>query len=233
MATWNPLARPVYARPAQEQPDFFGRTRTNAVRQLSLPKVPGADPMIRSSFSDAENLRRVLGRDLAGYRNAFAGTQPMASRFASEDVGEIGRYFAPGGYESELAGIRDRRSDALGGLNDRILGDLRRTMDSRAVATGNTGLGSYLSRMAASEAGRLRTQEAYDRAQQERSDLAALMAGRSAGIGRRQGVLDQSLARLLMPSQAEQAGVGAYNTNLANALQLALNNLVSAYATLY
>ena len=39
MATWNTLTRPVYGGPAQ-QPDFFNRSKTNSVRQLSLAKVP-------------------------------------------------------------------------------------------------------------------------------------------------------------------------------------------------
>ena len=230
MATWNTLTRPVYGGPAQ-QPDFFNRSKTNSVRQLSLAKVPGADPMIRSSFDQAARLQASMGRDVANYRGAFNATLPQASGYLDQDLGDLSRYFSPGGYESDLAGIRDRRSSALTGLNDQILAGLRRTLSSRAVGGGTTGLGSYLSRIAAGEAGKLRTQEAYDSAGQERADLATLMAGRNNAYGRRTGLIDSSLARLLMPAQQEQAAAGNYNANLGSALQLALQNLISAYAT--
>lgn len=230
MATWNPLTQPVYGSP-QGPPDFFGRSKTNTVRQLSLPKVPGADPMIRGSFDQAERLQQSMGRDVGNYRRAFNATAPATSGFLNQELGDISRYFSPSGYEADLAGIRDRRSSALAGLNDQILGEMRRSLSSRAVGTGNTGLGSYLSRLAASEAGRLRTQEAYDSSQQERQDLAALMGGRGSAYGRRTGLIDSNLARYLMPAQQEQNMAGNYNTNLGSALQLALQNLVSAYAT--
>ena len=228
MATWNSLAQPVYGGP-RPAPDFFGRTANTGVRQLSLAKVPGADPAIRTSFDDASRLRSVLGNDTARYRNAVSGTMPRTMSYADQDIGDIDRYFNPGGYAADLAGIRDRRAGALTNLNDQILGGLKRTLSSRAVGAGNTGMGSYLSRLAMSEAGKLRTQEAYDAAGQERADLATLMAGRNAGYGRRAGILDSSLARLLMPAQQEQNMLGNYNSNLGSALQLALQNLISAY----
>jgi len=228
MATWNSLAQPVY-RSAQPAPDFFGRTPNTGVRQLSLAKVPGADPAIRSSFDEASRLRASAGRDVANYRNAFAGSLPQTSGYLNQELGDLSRLFSPGGYEADLAGIRDRRATALGNLDDQILGGFRRTLSSRAVGSGNTGMGSYLSRLAMAEAGKLRTQEAYDAAGQERADLASLMAGRSAGYGRRTGMIDSNLARLLMPQQQEQAALGNYNSNLGSALQLALQNLISAY----
>lgn len=227
---WNTLTRPVYGGPAQ-QPDFFNRSKTNSVRQLSLAKVPGADPMIESSFNTAAGLRASQGRDVGRYRSAFESSLPQVSGYLDQDLGDISRYFSPNGYSADLAGIRDRRSSALTGLNDQILAGLRRTLSSRAVGGGNTGLGSYLSRIAAGEAGKLRTQEAYDSAGQERADLATLMAGRNNAYGRRSGLIDSTLARLLMPAQQEQTVASNYNTNLGSALQLALQNLVSAYAT--
>lgn len=119
MATWNSLAQPVYGGP-RPAPDFFGRTQGTGVRQLSLAKVPGADPAIRSSFDDAARLRSVLGGDTARYRNAVSGTMPMTSSFASQDIGDIDRYFNPSGYVADLAGIRDRRAGALSNLNAAI-----------------------------------------------------------------------------------------------------------------
>jgi len=232
MATWNSLAQPV-SGPPREQPDFFGRTKTGAVRQLSLPKVPGADPAILGSFQDYARNRGMARSDLTGFRRAFGSTQPMVQQFANQDIGEIGRYFSPGGYEADLAGIRDRRAGALSALDDQILRSMKRTLDSRAIGTGTPGMSSYLARLAASEAGRLRTAEVYDAAGQERADLAALMTARSGSAGRRQTILDSALARLLVPGQQEQASLGASNTNLSNALQMALANLVSAYATPY
>ncbi len=228
MATWNSLAQPVY-RSAQPAPDFFNRTQNSGVRQLSLAKVPGADPAILSSFNDASRLRGSMASDLSRYRGALSGTQPQASAYLGQELGDLSRLFSPDGYEADLAGIRGRRASALSNLDDQILGGFRRTLSSRAVGSGNTGLGSYLSRLAMSEAGKLRTQEAYDAAGQERADLASLMAGRNVGYGRRTGLLDANLARLLMPMQQEQAALGSYNTNLGSALQLALQNLVSAY----
>lgn len=230
MATWNTLTRPVYGGPAQ-QPDFFGRSKTNSVRQLSLAKVPGADPMIRSSFDQVARLQASMGRDVGNYRNAVGASLPQTGAFLDQDLGDLSRYFSPGGYEADLAGIRTRRASSLADLNDQILGGMRRTLSSRAVGAGNTGLGSYLSRLAGSEAGRLRTQEAYDSAGQERADLGTLMAGRNAAYGRRSGLVDSALARLLLPMQQEQAAAGNYNSNLGSALELALRNLVSAYAT--
>lgn len=232
MATWNSLARPGPVS-FQEQPDFFGRSKTGAVRQLSLPKVPGADPAILGSFVDSAANRGRARADLSGFRRAYGSTQHMVQDFANQDIGEIERYFSPGGYESDLAGIRARRASALSALDDQILRSMRRTLDSRAIGSGTPGMSSYLARIAASEAGRLRTNEAYDAAGQERSDLAALMAARGGSAGRRQSILDSALARLLVPGQQEATSLGATNTNLSNVLQMALANLVSAYATPY
>ncbi|WP_230687858.1 hypothetical protein, partial [Streptococcus pneumoniae] len=61
--------------------------------------------------------------------------------------------------------------------------------------------------------------------------LATLMAGRNNAYCRRTGLIDSSLARLLKPAQQEQAAAGNYNAYLGSALQLALQNIISAYAT--
>ena len=223
--SWNPLGAPAPA--AAPLPDFFGRSKTSRVQQLSLPKIPGADPMIRSSFDAAGRAYDAARADLGAYRRALAASMPMTSANLGAELADIGRYYDPRGYSADFAGIRSRRAGALAEIDDSIMRDLRRSLSSRAIGGGGTG--SYLARLAAAESGKLRSREAYDAAAQERADLAALMAGRTSGYGRRASLIDADLARILNPMERENAALGAYNSNLGKAVELALANLISAY----
>ncbi len=243
MATWlNPVKkatattaatlRPTTVAPAMTTQDFFGRT-PNAVQYInpiSLPKVPGADPLIMQAFSDYGTLRGNTQGDLSKFRAGVEGSQGQVGQYAAGDIAELDRIFGPTGYESDLGNIRRTRQAAMANLNDTLLGDLKRalSLNSRG-GTAGTGLGSYLSRQAASEAGKIRAQAAVDDATQARADLAALMSARTGSIGRRQSVTDALLSRLLAPADKEMGAQSGLNAQLQSALNAALANLVSAY----
>lgn len=235
----NTAPMPRSTAPALSQPQqFFGRTpdATEVLRPINLPRVPGADPAIYQQFVDAEAMRQRLFGDVNAYRNALNQSLPRTAGFTAQEQQDISNIFSPGGYESQFAGIRDRRAASLSDLNNVILNDMRRQLGIDAVGRGGVsgaGLGSYLSTQAASEAGRLRAAEAYDRAAQERADLAALMAGRAASIGRRSALEDTNLARLMNPAAMEGQAASLYNTAFANALQNALANIIAAYGIQY
>lgn len=158
------------------------------------------------------------------------GSQGQVGQYAAGDIAELDRIFGPTGYESDLGNIRRTRQAAMANLNDTLLGDLKRalSLNSRG-GTAGTGLGSYLSRQAASEAGKIRAQAAVDDATQARADLAALMSARTGSIGRRQSVTDALLSRLLAPADKEMGAQSGLNAQLQAALNAALANLVSAY----
>lgn len=222
------------AQPTNTVPDYFGRTpdATEYLRPVSLPKVPGADAAIYDSFSQAQNLAKNLWGDAANYRTAVAGSNPAVTDYANQEIADIGKLYDPNGYEALLAGIRARRKNAVSGMTNTMLQDLRRVLNLDAVGRGGvsgTGLGSYLTSRAASEVGRLRAAEEYDAAAQERADLAQLMAGRTASQGRRQALTDTLLQRLTAPGMVEASATTAAQQALNQALQEALMNSTYAY----
>lgn len=233
MATWltTPTKRTGTTTPNGVQ-DFFGRTPGAAqfINPISLPKVPGADPLILQAFNDYGGLRtRTLG-DLSKYRSGVEGSQGTVAGYAAGDIAELDRIFGPTGYEADLGNIRRTRQAAMNGLNDTLLGDLRRALSINSRGgTAGTGLGSYLTRQAASEAGKIRANAAVDDATQARADLAALMAARTGSIGKRQSVTDALLSRLLAPTDKEMGAQSGLQSQLQAALNSALANLVSAY----
>lgn len=218
--------------------DYFGRTPAAAesLRPISLPKVPGADPLIYDSFNRTQGLGKTLFGDAKAYRETVGGTQPLTSDFTREELADISRVYDPAGYESSLAQIRGRRENAMRNLSGTILEDMRRTLGLNRVGSGGTagtGLGSYLTRAAGSEAARVRAGEAVDSAAQARADLAAIMAARQASQGRRQQLLDANLQRILLPTQTDTEVLGRYNAQLAQALQQALANSTYAWGMQY
>ena len=234
MATWlNPVKKTTAATTAATQTqDFFGRT-PNAVQYInpiSLAKVPGADPLIMQAFSDYGTLRGNTQGDLSKFRSGVEGSQDQVGQYAAGDIAELDRIFGATGYESDLGNIRRTRQAAMANLDDTLLGDLKRalSLNSRG-GTAGTGLGSYLTRQAASEAGKIRAQSAVDDATQARADLAALMSARTGSIGRRQSVTDSLLFWLLAPANKEMGAQSGLNAQLQSALNAALANLVSAY----
>lgn len=236
MASWlpapkkvNPIKPATATMPVQ---DFFGRTpqAVEMINPISLAKVPGADPMILQAFQDYDALRSRVGGDLSKFRAGVEGSQDQVGKYAAGDIAELDRIFGATGYESDLAGIRRTRTSAMDKLNDTLLGDLRRalSLNSRG-GTAGTGLGSYLTRQAASEAGKIRANAAVDDATQARADLAALMSARTGSLGKRQSVTDALLARLLGPADKEMGTATGLNSQLQSVLNQALANLVSAY----
>lgn len=212
--------------------DFFGRTPDAAelLKPISLPKVPGADPLIKDSFDFLTPLKTRVQGDLEAYRNAIGLSQPDVAKATAQEIADMERVFSPGGYQADLAGIRQQRMKAMEGLNDVLLGDLRRalSLNSRG-GTAGTGLGSYLARVAAGQAGKIRSEAAVDDANQARGDLAALMAARASTAGRRQSATDALVARLLNPAEKDLAAESGYSSALQRALQTALMNLTQAW----
>ncbi len=215
-------------------PNYFGRTpeAADVLKPVSLAKVPGADESIYNSFSALNSNRDRSSADTALYRDAITASNPDVGGWFDQEVQDIGNIYSPNGYEAQLGQIRADRSGALRTLNNSIYGDTVRALGLNRLGSGGTsgtGLGSYLARLASAQSGKLRANEAYNSANQSRTDLAALMAARTGSQGRRQTLTDSMLARLLNPAAAESTALGSYNTGLSQALQMALANLVSAY----
>lgn len=231
---WNIPGRATTPKPVSTVPDFFGRTPEAAqvVNPISLPKIPGADPAIHRSFMTAEELAKTLWGDAGAYRAGLAATDPNARGFANEEIADLGRVFSPDGYAADLSRIRQGRASALSKLSDTVLADIRRALNLGAIGRGGvsgSGLGSWMTRSAANEAARVRASEAVDAATQERNDLQALLAARTAATGRRTSVMDSVLNRLLSAGAVDTNATSASDAALLRALQAALTNTTSAY----
>lgn len=226
---WTPytLPKPVATKKPDPVADYFGRTADSPVTPLSLPKIPGLDPLVKSQADLAEEQRKRREADLSAFRTAL-GAVPVDA-WGAEEGADIGRVYSPGGYEADLAGIRSRRAAGMTGISDTILADLRRALNLGAVGRGASGLGSYLTRTASNAAAKIRAQELADASAQERTDLGALMAARAAMQGRRQTLADSAISRLLQPAQAESTSLSQFQSALAQALQQALANSELAY----
>lgn len=242
MASWTPIWNPTKTTAATKKSsfavdagsaDFFGRTpqAIEAINPISLPKIPGADPYIKGLFDDLTKLKSGVDADLTKYRDSWSGSQPMAENYAKGDIAELDRILNSTGYEADLGQVRREKQTTLAGLNDAILGDLRRTLNlSARGGTAGTGLGSYLTRQAGSQAGRIRADAATSDADQARSDLLTLMQARGTTAGKRSTIMDALLSRLLSPTEKSLAANSGYAAQLQQALNSALANLTSGYA---
>ena len=213
-------------------PDYFGTGAPSGTAITRLAKIPGADPAVYQQFLDAEELRKKVGQTTGDYFSAFDALQPKFTDAANADLSEIDQVMNPMGYQSVLQGIRQRRAQALGKLDQVVLGDLRRTLSSGQLGSGGGGgINSYLARIAASEAAKVRANEAFDAAGQERTDTTTLAQMRAAAAGKRSGILDSVLARLLQPADVANKSTSMYGDALSRALQQALLNSMLGVAS--
>ena len=213
---------------ASEIPDFFGTTKTPDLAVARLARIPGADPAIYQQFVDAMGLRDTLQQGTKEYADGIRASQPEADRVAGQDIAELDNLDSPTGYQAALQGTRDRRTKALADLNNILFGDMRRGLGiGRVGGGGSAGLSSTLARIAASEAGKIRATAAADTANQERTDLAALISARQGALGKRTAVLDQNLQRALLPGEAEAKAGATFSDALSKALLNILQNSFS------
>jgi len=234
---WAPISttKNPWDTKATKQPDFFGRTPEAAevFKPISLPKIPGFDPILQSSALEVEGANKRFGDDSARYRSALLAADPEINRFSDQEIGDIDSIFSPAGYEAQMAGIRARRRRAIEGLQSTLFGDLRKSLGLNAIGTGGVagaGMGSYLMNKAADTSGRLRAQAVADDAEQERQDLAALLALRTGQQGRRALLSDAVASRAIQPTQVEGTILNQTLANRLAALQAALANTQLDYA---
>ena len=230
MALSNPPYWPT-APKAKPAPDFFGRTpeAADVLNPVSLPKIPGADPQIKGLFEQAQAAYQRSQEDLNKYRSMFGSLQPKLGQWNAQESNAIGSWYDPSGVQSQMASIRGRQQAAQGNLSQQLLLDLHRALGLGSVGRGPQGLGSYLTRMAAAEAGKIRNAEAVNMAGAERSDLAALLALQAQGLGRRQAGEMSILQGNLAPITAENAVSTNYSALLQQALNAALANLNQSF----
>ena len=214
-----------------KQPDFFGATpdATLPFAQVSMPKIPGANPQIQALFAKADEAYKRSQADMDRYRALFQTQAPARAQATQQENDFISGLYSPNGVRAQLQDTRTRQNAAAAMLRQQMFGDLTRALGLGAVGRGPQGLGSYLGRVAATEAGKLRTQEAAGAADRERADLAALLNLQLQGLGRRQALQNIDLQSLLAPIQFENAIQSNYSSQLANALQQALLNQTLAY----
>lgn len=212
---------------------FFGTTPEAAasINPISLPRVPGANPIIEGQFQDAESLRQQLAADSARYREAISGATPALERQNEQQLEFLASVFG-GDYARQLAAVRAKRAAAMGNLNNQILAETRQALNLNALGgqgVSGSGLGSYLTGVAAREAGRLRTAEAYDAAEAERADLNADFIARMQTVGRPQQLTDAMAARVVQPAQFDISANAALQAAYERALQQALANQTFAF----
>lgn len=194
---------------------------------IRLAKIPGADPDILSQFADAQKLHSTIASTLGPYFDALKKSQPAVDNLTDGDLGQLKFINDPMGYQAALQQVRDRRAAAVKGATSNILGDLRRSLSmGRIGGGGGAGLSSYMARIAASEAGKLRVNEAVDASAQERGDLASLLAARQSTIGKGQTFIDSALSRMLTPIDATAKAGGLYGNAIQQAIQAALLNSI-------
>jgi len=191
---------------------------------IRLPKVPGADPAIYQQYLDAQGLRSTLNQTTGTYFDALSKTQPVADAAHASDMSQLDALFNPSGYQAGLSDIRARRASALSNLSTILQGDMRRNLSMGRIGGGGAGLSSYLASMAGSEAGKVRANEAYDAAGQQRTDLAALLSARQGAVGQRTSNLDAFLARFLTPGTTAASANSTASSALQQAVQQALLN---------
>ena len=212
-------------------PDFFGGVpaATETLNPVSLPKIPGAQGYIQELFPQATETRTRVQGDIQKYREMFGLGQPARTKALDQNTEFLNSVYSPSGVQAQLGSIRNRQAAAGQNLAQQMLGDLYRAMGLGSVGRGAQGLGSYLGRLAASEAGKIRTQEAAAAADRERADIGALLQMQMQGLGRVQALQDANLAGYLLPMQAEQTAQTGYANLLQQALQQALANQAFAY----
>jgi hypothetical protein len=206
-------------------PDYFGTAQNSPEQIIRLAKIPGADPSIYQQFQDANTLRDTINTHLGTYFDALSKSQPSYDTAAQQDQTELSNLFSPQGYQSDLSGIRARRTAALSNLGQYLFGDLRRSLSmGRVGGAGGAGLSSYLARMAAGEAGKIQANQLLDSTTQQRTDLASLMAARQGSVGKSSTLLDSSLNRLLSPIDVSAKANSVYANAIQQAIQQALLN---------
>lgn len=230
--SWTTLPAAKASTQPGDIPDYFGTATSAPEKVIRLAKVPGADPDILQQFADAQNLHATIASSLGPYFDALRKSQPSVDSLTAGDLAQLNFINDPMGYQAAMANLRARRKTAVTDATTNLLGDLRRSLSmGRIGGGGGAGLSSYLSRIAAGEAGKLRVNEALDAAGQERSDLGALIAARQGTIGKGQTLIDSALSRLLTPIDATAKAGGLYGNAIQQALQTAiLNSLIGVGA---
>lgn len=233
--SWSiPTQKKAAALVSTEVPDYFGTTTGSAVETARAAKIPGADPAIFQQFLDSQRLRDTIGGTTKAYSDSLQKLLPSMSKASDEETAAIGDIYNPNGLQATLQGIRDRRAKAFAGLNDTIRADLTRTMGANRLGSSGfagSGLNSFMSRIAAAEAGKLRAAEAADAAGQERADTNTLLTARTTASGQRNKILTELLSTLLQPADVEAKGQSTAAQALSQALQLALANSTTGLAT--
>jgi hypothetical protein len=233
MATsWSTLPAPKAPKKSLgEIPDYFGTGGPAGSAVARLARIPGADPAIYQQFMDAEALRENIGQSTGNYFSQLAAKQPRYDAATESDLSEIDAIMNPSGYQQAFQGVRDRRRAALSNLDRVLLGDMRRGLSQGQIGSGGGGgMNSYLARIAAGEAAKIRAQAEADHSTAERTDLSALMAARQGVSGKRGSIIDTLLSRLLQPVDIEAKANSIYSDTLGRALQQALLNSISGVA---
>ncbi len=217
-----------------EIPDFFGTNSGGAFEVARAAKIPGMDPAIYEQATSVQGLRDSLTRGVADYSDALQKLMPTLLKANTEERSAVDSIYSPEGLQATLQGIRDRHTKAMEGVQDVLRSDLTKTLGFHRVGSSGTsggGLNSFLTKIAAAEAGKLRAQSAADVSAMERADANTLLSARTSAAGQRQSLLTNLLQTILAPSQAEAAANTTGTNALANILQLALANSFSGLST--
>lgn len=215
-------------------PNFLPWGRTSATVPATTPAKP-ENPFrvernvksedlasrIRTLLGDYDSLGTSTGAANTSYLNRFNASTPLLERQNAEDVSyltNLGRQL-PGA----LADMRARRRDAVAGAADKAVGDLRRTLSLNQLGRGG-GMSSYLARLGLKNAGAIRTQQALDDANQERSDFDFATKLRQALVGQRQGLTDSLTNRELASTRGQDDRFNQLAAALSKLLSLDQSN---------
>ena len=236
MATkWTiPTASKTGVTASTEVPDYFGTNSGGAFETARAAKIPGLDPMIYQAALSADGLASTLNKGVADYNDALQKVFPTLARANKQETASVNSVFDPNGIQATLQGIRERQTKAMDGVDSILRADISKGLGLGRVGASGTaggGLSSFLTKIAAAEAGKLRLQNAASVAAGERADANTLLSARTSAAGQRQALATSLLSLLNQPGEVSSNAQSKLATALSNILQLSLGNSFTGLAT--
>ena len=218
-ASWGTMGWEGYTPPSKTAPNPF-ETVTNA-------KSTKVDTRLNDLFARWDELRGMGKNAVNAYATDVNNATPQMQAFAQSDIGAIND-IARGQTAADLAGIRQRRAEAIGLSADQARRQLGGTLALNQLSQGGggraLGSGSYIQKLALNKLADINAKQAADNADAERADYAYNQGLRLSTIGQRGNYLNAIAQRRLLPFQAATDEYGSGLSTLNSMLQSYLGN---------
>lgn len=167
---------------------------TNTKDQAQASDIAGA----RNRFGQATAQTQ---QQLADFTRDYLAGNAQAKQFADQETGSIGEYYS-GGVQSNLDRLARERQMAVARTTERALDRARGSLNSQRMLSGDSSRlqSQYLNTLTD-----VMANEARQQADLNRANYLTVRGGQDAMAGRRQQLLDNSLARGLVPLNASYA----------------------------